>query len=212
MKEEFGGGLYHNFKKYGLTHNDLLKIFELPLNEEKLYDWLDPKTREIPKLWANNFFWLTYIFNQRARSPKLREIKTQFPGFFKYLDRIKITYNTLLKSWNLQLTDIKPINREGLLFDKIGKKCLNVLFKNAIKEPRVYYTENENNSLKYIKPDGVVHNFIKNPLKKVKNSIFLKNRQRVHTIVEFKRTFGSMKPKDWYIYSNLANKMEIFLL
>lgn len=212
LKEQFGGGLYHSLNRYGLTHNDLLKILGLPLNEEKIYDWSNPKIREIPKLWAYNFFWLTYIFSPKGRSPKLREMQAKFPAFIKYLGRNTFTYNDLLKSWNLQQTDIKQINREGLLFDKIGKNCLSLLYKNAIKEPRIYYTVLESNKWKYIRPDGIVHDFTKTRLKRIKKGIYLRNGEKVDKIVEFKRTFGSMKPKDWHIYSNLANNLDIFLL
>ncbi len=233
------GGLDKHLRRKGVptvageikinTHNELLRFWELPLNREITYDWSDPKLWEIVRDWTQGFYISISFFSsfsgEKGRSPTVKEISSQFgkglynflhdKGYFDVKKNISISsHNELMQFWNLPITELEKVNKEGKVFDKIGKECLNLklLFANAVIEHAVYHPSLKNSGKKFVIPDGIIHDFNENPIMKKGKKIFLKKIQRIDKFVDFKRNFGSMERKDWDLYTKLAKTMDIFLL
>jgi len=56
------------------------------------------------------------------------------------------------------------------------------------------------------------HNLERNPIRVLNQNFYLDDGQKLDKIVEFKRSFGSMSPKDWNIYTKFAKRIDVFLL
>jgi len=211
-REKFGRGFETSIRRKKISYNNLLKSWELPLNQEHLNDWSDPKNWGKVKRWAQNFYAVTYIFDKEGRSPTHRELNGHFTGINGYLAANKIAHKDLLKKWNLPLIDSDQILDEGLLFDELGKDCLKLINETAIVNPIIYNTMLKGDRKEFRRPDGIMHDFSNSPVKRIGRRIYLDENQQIEGIVDFKRSYGSMRHKDWTIYTKLAKKMDIFLL
>ena len=229
--EQFGQGLWDHSRKFGIPnkerhiqihkYNDLLKSLELPPTLKKIYDWTNPNIWTQLKQWIRNFYATTHIFDNDGRSPTLNDAERRFgQGFYKHLRKYGISevetkifsYNDLLKSINLPITDIKQNKKEGDQFERVGKEYLDFLYQDIIKGYKIFHPVLKNYNKKWVVPDGITHNFDKIPLKKNQSAIFLTKEQKLDKLIDFKRSFGAMTKKDWKIYPKLTKNIDIILL
>ena len=198
------GGFQHYLTGKKLTYNELLKTRGHTPNFGGEYNWSESATIKSVEDWVADY---VEIY---GRSPHLAEVGKKFGGFSTYLIREGLTWNGFLEARGYQTYELEEAIKEGVIFDKVGKDCMEILYD--LHKFRVFHPLLEKYKQKYVIPDCVVHNFSKIPLKIIGKSIHLKVGQRFDTIIEIKRSFTSISVKEWEIYTLMAKKMKIYLL
>ncbi len=206
------------------TFNDLLRVWDLPVNLEVKFDWQNPATWTMVEEWVKGFYVATCFFNPLygdvGMTPQTREIQPFFPGFRKAIRKYGVPgtnkeirrYNELLEYWRLPTHDRDKAQEEGNQFDLAGKDCLDILYNYSLKNHIVCHPITPKNNRAFVVPDGIIHDFSKIPLQVTGNKINLEKGQKFDLVVEFKRNYGSMDKKDWEIYTRLAKQMDVYLL
>ncbi|NVM55674.1 MAG: hypothetical protein HWN66_18385, partial [Candidatus Helarchaeota archaeon] len=198
------GGLQHYLTGKKLTYNEFLKARGHTANFGGEYNWSEPTTIRTVEDWVADF---VKIY---GRSPLLVEVGKKFGGFSTYLIREGLTWNGFLEARGYQTHELEEAIKEGVIFDKVGKDCMEVLYD--FHQFRVFHPLLKNHKQKYVIPDCIVHDFSKIPLKTIGKSIYLEVGQRFDTIIEIKRSFASISAKEWEIYALMAKKMKVYFL
>ncbi|NVM52657.1 MAG: hypothetical protein HWN66_03055 [Candidatus Helarchaeota archaeon] len=204
LKEVFGGFINYLLRQ-GMTWNDFLKKYGFPINLEINYDWSDPKNIAKVETWLKNYF------DKYEESPSAPEVDNVWGGFRVHIGKLGKTLNDFLQSRGYPIYDKEKNQKEGDLFDNLGKFSLNLINKNCLINYRVHHPTLESTE-SYLIPDGIVHNLAEKPIKLKGKSIFLKRGQKLDEIIEFKRSYGGIKPKDWAKYPKIAKKIKFYLL
>lgn len=203
LKKYGGFGFYLSQEK--LSYNKFLKSRGYSLNHEPIYNWKDPCTVELVKTWIQEYIKI------HGQSPPFLDVRKSFGAFEMYLKRKKLIYNEFLEINGYPKREFKPPLDEGLIFDKLGKDCLEILFKN-VRQFRVFHPIVKKYGYDYVIPDGIIHDFNKNPFPKKGSTISLEEGQKFDTIIEIKRSYTAISRKEREIYTAMAKKMKIYLL
>ncbi|NVM01378.1 MAG: hypothetical protein HWN67_03530 [Candidatus Helarchaeota archaeon] len=163
------------------------------------------KKRNEIKNWALGF----YVFT--GRSPNRREFESHFRGYTRIEKEAGRKFSDNLKVWNLPIYESEKALIEGDKFDKIGKKCLEMIDENIKIDHYVHYRL-ESVKGNFVIPDGIKNDFNKNPIKIEGKNIYLKKGEKLDRILEFKRSKRGIQKKDKEIYSKIANNIDFYLL
>ena len=196
---EVFGGFITSMRNRGVLWNDFLRSLGLPPRFEMQYDWSDPVTFEIVRKWAIAFY------KKYGDSPSRGDFYLEGFGSMLGIKRL----NEFLEECGLPTRDMERSYLEGNLFDVIGKKSFQILHPNSLVNYLVYHPDFEGD---YIIPDIIIHDFGRSPIKLKGKSIKMKRGEKLDEIIDFKRSYGSLKPKVWAKYPKVAKKIKFYLL